>query len=127
MARSPVPALVPDLPNAPDAGVDEDGLSVSSSVLSTSLSPRLRDTVGGDKIIRSLQPSTAVAASVNDERGIDELAGLSVPFFAGHGLKFLKTSLKMLLKTLDAKLFGAPRTWESSNQHVSVKKATHHT
>jgi hypothetical protein len=80
VARSPVPALVPDLPNAPDADVDVDGLSVSSSVLSRSLSPRSRDTAGGDKIIRSLQHSTTVAASISDERGIDELAGPSVPF-----------------------------------------------
>ncbi|KAI0251149.1 hypothetical protein BJV78DRAFT_490494 [Lactifluus subvellereus] len=77
VARSPVPALVPDFPTAPDADIDEDGLSVSSSVLSTSLSPRLRDTARGDKIIRSLQHSTAIAASVNDERGIDELADVT--------------------------------------------------
>jgi hypothetical protein len=81
VARTPVPALVPDLRTAPDADIDEDCLSVSSGVLSTSLSPSLRETVGSDKIMQSLQPSTLIPPPVNDEEGIDEITGPSFSFF----------------------------------------------
>jgi hypothetical protein len=127
LARTPVPALVPDLPTAPDVDVDEDGLSVSSGVLSTSLSPKLRDTAGSHKIMQLLQHGTAAAASLNDERGIDELAGPYVSFFSGYSLKNLKTLLCIPSKTLNAKWSAAPTMWESSKRNVSIKKTTRHT
>jgi hypothetical protein len=120
VARTPVPALIPDLQTAPDADIDEDGLSVSSGVLSTSISPSLRETVGGDKIIQSLQHSTFIPPPINDEEGMDELTGPSFSIFLGHYLKYLKMLLCMPLKILDT-------MWASLKQNGSIKKPTHHT
>lgn len=87
---SPAPTL-PVLQTTSNAGPNEDKLSPSSSVLSTSPSPQPQDTVNEDDFDEFLQYGTTVATSVDQEE-IEPatgsyydrvgVVGLSVPLFA---------------------------------------------